>query len=90
MIKMLNVLIYAILLILILAESKIIEQLNLNINVIACVGDSITYGSGATDRNFTSYPSILQTLLGEDNYKVYNNGLGSATALKSSIFIKPN
>ena len=27
---------------------------------IACVGDSITYGSGATDRNRTSYPPVLQ------------------------------
>lgn len=50
---------------------------------IACVGDSITYGSGATDRNRTSYPPVLQELLGEESYQVHNFGLGSTTVIKS-------
>jgi acyl-CoA thioesterase I len=46
---------------------------------VACVGDSITEGAGA-DPGF-SYPSQLQTLLGE-GWKVENFGIGGRTALK--------
>lgn len=47
---------------------------------VACVGDSITQGVGATDQAKTSYPPILQTLLGPD-YEVRNFGSGGATLL---------
>lgn len=47
---------------------------------VACIGNSITYGSGATDRAKTSYPAILAQLLG-DNYEVRNFGLGGRTLL---------
>lgn len=47
---------------------------------VACVGNSITYGYGLSDRERTSYPSVLQRLLG-DNYKVANFGLSGATLL---------
>lgn len=41
---------------------------------IACVGDSITYGSGVRlTRGWNSYPSILSRLMGR-KYKVYNFG----------------
>jgi len=33
---------------------------------VACVGNSITYGSGIEDREHNSYPAILGKLLGED------------------------
>jgi lysophospholipase L1-like esterase len=48
--------------------------------VVACVGDSITHGSGTKDAKTDSYPSQLQTMLG-DNFKVVNCGVGGATLL---------
>jgi acyl-CoA thioesterase-1 len=48
---------------------------------IACVGDSITYGSGTKDPKSDSYPAQLQKLLGE-KYLVSNFGVGGATMLK--------
>ena len=34
---------------------------------VACVGDSITFGSGASNRNTTAYPAVLQRLLGGES-----------------------
>ena len=48
---------------------------------IACIGDSITYGSGIEQRERYSYPSVLQRLLGEA-YDVKNFGVSGATLLK--------
>ena len=48
---------------------------------VACIGDSITAGAGATDREKTSYPPVLGVLLGE-NYEVRNFGIGGRTLLK--------
>lgn len=48
---------------------------------IACVGDSITYGSGIQDRSQT-YPAQLQSMLGE-GYEVKNFGRGGTTLLKN-------
>ncbi|MCI8360637.1 MAG: hypothetical protein HFE86_04790 [Clostridiales bacterium] len=50
---------------------------------VACVGDSITYGSGASDRDQTCYPPQLQKLLGE-SYDVRNFGLGGTTMMNST------
>jgi len=47
---------------------------------VACIGNSITYGSGIKDRNTDSYPAVLGRLLGE-NYQVFNFGLGGRTLL---------
>lgn len=47
---------------------------------VACVGDSITYGHGASDRAKTSYPAQLQKLLG-DGWSVVNFGHNARTAL---------
>ena len=47
---------------------------------VACVGDSITYGHGASNRVQTSYPAQLQTLLG-DEWSVVNFGHNARTAL---------
>lgn len=44
---------------------------------IACVGDSITYGSGISDRDNDSYPAKLQSMLG-DGYVVRNFGVPGA------------
>jgi lysophospholipase L1-like esterase len=48
---------------------------------VACVGDSITYGSGITDREQNSYPAQLGRLLGQ-KWEVRNFGVGGATLLK--------
>ncbi len=47
---------------------------------VACVGDSITFGAGASSGN--SYPSQLQRLLGS-GYNVGNFGHGGATLLSN-------
>ena len=48
---------------------------------VACVGNSITYGSGIEDRDTYSYPAQLQKLLGE-SYEVGNFGKPGATLLQ--------
>lgn len=48
---------------------------------VACVGNSITYGTGIADREHFSYPVQLQKLLG-DNYLVGNFGKPGATLLR--------
>ena len=47
---------------------------------VACVGNSITYGTGIEDRAHDSYPSQLQRMLGE-RYVVGNFGKPGATLL---------
>ncbi|MCD7964104.1 MAG: GDSL-type esterase/lipase family protein [Rikenellaceae bacterium] len=47
---------------------------------VACVGNSITAGSGVENRATQSYPAVLQQLLGE-RYEVVNFGLGGRTLL---------
>src|SRR4051794_12474851 len=49
---------------------------------VACVGDSITFGSGIADRAHNSYPAQLARLLG-DRYDVRNFGVSGATLLKN-------
>ncbi len=52
---------------------------------VACIGDSITEGSGSSDRATASYPAILQKLLGE-GYEVGNFGRSGRTLLKNGDF----
>ena len=47
---------------------------------VACVGNSITYGSGIANRELHSYPSQLSEMLGQ-NYLVENFGKPGATLL---------
>lgn len=47
---------------------------------LACVGDSITFGSRIDDRPHNSYPAQLQRLLGSD-WDVQNFGVSGATLL---------
>lgn len=49
---------------------------------VACIGDSITAGSGSSDRQTKSYPAVLAALLGE-RYEVRNFGIGGRTLLKN-------
>ncbi|MBQ3245769.1 MAG: sialate O-acetylesterase [Bacteroidales bacterium] len=48
---------------------------------VACIGDSVTYGTGIEDRENDSYPSQLQRMLG-DGYEVGNFGRPGATLLR--------
>jgi lysophospholipase L1-like esterase len=54
---------------------------------ITCVGDSITYGVGASDRNKTSYPAMLQTKLAamypDNSIRVLNYGRSRAYAINN-------
>lgn len=47
---------------------------------VACIGNSITYGSGVKNRDVDSYPAVLGRLLG-GGYLVKNCGLGGRTLL---------
>ncbi len=47
---------------------------------IACIGNSITYGSNISDREKNCYPSQLQEYLGK-HYEVRNFGVSGCTAL---------
>jgi acyl-CoA thioesterase-1 len=49
---------------------------------IACVGDSITYGSGLADPGTQSYPAVLGATLGSA-HEVQNYGVSGATLLKN-------
>jgi len=49
---------------------------------IACVGDSITYGSGIKGRDSLAYPQQMQRMLGK-KYKILNFGVNGATMLKN-------
>ncbi len=52
---------------------------------VACIGNSITYGSTITNREKDSYPSVLGRLLG-DGYEVKNFGLSGRTALRNGDY----
>src|SRR5688500_5809509 len=48
---------------------------------VACIGNSVTFGYGHKNPKATSYPSVLQQMLGE-NYQVQNFGHSGATLLR--------
>lgn len=52
---------------------------------IACIGDSITEGAGIEKQNLYSYPSILDSILG-DKVDVLNCGRGGSASQKLSDF----
>ncbi|MET2984446.1 GDSL-type esterase/lipase family protein [Aureibaculum conchae] len=52
---------------------------------IACVGNSITYGSGVVNREMNAYPQQLQHLLG-DKFLVKNYGVSGRTLLKKGDY----
>ncbi|QQL45022.1 GDSL-type esterase/lipase family protein [Sulfuriroseicoccus oceanibius] len=51
---------------------------------VACIGDSITFGSGIANRGENSYPARLQKLLG-DRYEVRNFGNPGRGVVKKSM-----
>jgi acyl-CoA thioesterase-1 len=56
-----------------------------NAKLVACVGDSITYGSGITDRNYNSYPAQLGRMLQkfDNQWRAQNFGVSGATLLRN-------
>lgn len=50
--------------------------------IVACIGDSVTYGLNIESREQNSYPVQLEQLLGA-NYEVKNFGYSGATMLKN-------
>ena len=52
-----------------------------SVTKVACVGNSITYGMGISNREHDSYPAQLQRMLG-DKYEVGNFGKSGATLLR--------
>lgn len=52
---------------------------------IACIGDSITEGAGLTKQSATSYPAVLNSILG-DKYSVLNCGRSATTLQKNGDF----
>ena len=52
---------------------------------VACIGNSITYGSGIADRPRDSYPSQLGRMLGQ-KWEVRNFGVGGRTLLKKGDY----
>ncbi len=52
---------------------------------VACIGNSITFGSGISEREVNSYPAQLQQILG-DEYEVQNFGVSARTALSKGNF----
>src|SRR2546423_745224 len=53
---------------------------------VACVGDSITEGSGLANPSVESYPARLQQLYGTNFYTVRNFGVSGRTLLKQGDF----
>lgn len=52
---------------------------------VACIGNSITFGSGIKDRDSLSYPAQLQHMLG-DNWEVRNYGVSARTLLSKGDY----
>ncbi|MBX2875085.1 MAG: hypothetical protein KTR30_23375 [Saprospiraceae bacterium] len=51
------------------------------VKVVACVGDSITFGARLEYPDSDSYPAQLQLMLG-NGYQVYNLGVGGCTLIR--------
>lgn len=63
-------------------KNAVYGNINKNAKIkVACIGNSITAGSGTSNPDTKSYPAILGKLLGDD-YDVRNFGVPSCTALR--------
>lgn len=63
-------------------DTTMSRQLTYPFIKVACVGDSITYGTSLQDRNTQSYPAQLGAAL-SFNYEVKNFGISGSTMLKN-------
>ncbi|WP_157237038.1 GDSL-type esterase/lipase family protein [Endozoicomonas elysicola] len=57
-------------------------------NIVACVGDSITFGHSIQHPDKDAYPAVLQQLLGNE-WRVKNYGANGATAIKNTPELTP-
>jgi len=57
-----------------------------NAKLVACVGDSITYGSGISNRDRDSYPAQLNRMLQkfDNQWQAQNFGVSGATLLRNA------
>ena len=57
-----------------------------NAKLVACVGDSITYGSGISNRDYNSYPAQLGRMLQkfDNQWQAQNFGVSGATLLRNA------
>lgn len=51
---------------------------------VACIGNSVTYGTGVAGRDTNAYPAVLQSMLG-NRFTVGNFGRSGATLLKKGF-----
>jgi len=74
-----------ILLILILILTLTLTVNVANAKLVACVGDSITYGSGISNRQYDSYPAQLGRMLQkfDNQWQTQNFGVSGATLLRN-------
>jgi len=75
--------------ILLVLSVAIVLGLTVNIadaKLVACVGDSITYGSGISNRDYNSYPAQLDRILQkfDNQWQVQNFGVSGATLLRNA------
>jgi acyl-CoA thioesterase-1 len=56
-----------------------------NAKLVACIGDSITYGSGISNRDYNSYPAQLSRMLQkfDNQWQARNFGVSGATLLRN-------
>lgn len=67
-----------------LFRSMVLPERQERIGTVACIGDSITFGTGVIEtRDTDAYPAQLQLLLGE-RYKVQNYGASGRTLLDNT------
>ncbi len=83
--KRIFVVLIALLLSIATLQSQDIEKNQSKTIKIACVGNSITYGAGVSNRQNNAYPKQLQAMLGAD-YQVDNFGKNGKTLLKNGDY----
>lgn len=73
-------------LVLILAILLVLTVEVANAKLVACVGDSITYGSGISNRDYNSYPAQMGRMLQkfDNQWQVQNFGVSGATLLRNA------
>ena len=62
-----------------------VSNLQASVVKVACVGNSITYGAGISNRDRDSYPAVLGQMLGE-GYEVRNYGFSARTCLNKGDY----
>ena len=73
--------------VLILSRDLYAQSLEKDTVHIACIGNSITFGSRLDDPSTNSYPAVLQQIFGDKKVRVMNFGIPGATMLR---FGQPN